>query len=54
MVMIRDNLVGHYTPEMVKGCHHRGIALLYAPSGGSWLNRAEPVQRSGWIGLPRR
>jgi hypothetical protein len=45
MVLIWDNLIGHYTPEVVTWCHHQGIAWLYTPLGGSWLNMAESVQR---------
>jgi len=45
MVLIWDNLVGHYTPQVVTWCHYHGIALLYTPLGGSWLNMAESVQR---------
>lgn len=45
MVMIWDNLAGHYTTDMVDWCYQRGIALLYTPLGGSWLNLAESVQR---------
>lgn len=45
MVLIWDNLSGHCTPEIVSWCLQRGIALLYTPLGGSWLNLAESVQR---------
>lgn len=45
MVLIWDNLVGHYTADMVVWCYHHGIAPLYTPLGGSWLNLAESVQR---------
>jgi hypothetical protein len=45
LILIWDNLVGHYTPEIVVWCHHQGIVPLYTPLGGSWLNLAESVQR---------
>ena len=45
LILIWDNLVGHYTPEMVSWCVRQGIVLLYTPLGGSWLNMAEGVQR---------
>jgi transposase len=45
LILVWDNLRGHYTREMVKWCHKRGILLLYTPLGGSWLNMAESIQR---------
>lgn len=45
LVLIWDNLVGHYNADMMVWCHHQGILLLYTPLGGSWLNMAESVQR---------
>jgi transposase len=45
MVLIWDNLVGHTSADILVWCHHQGIALLYTPLGGSWLNMAESVQR---------
>jgi hypothetical protein len=45
LVLIWDNLSGHYSAEIVCWCHHHSIALLYTPLGGSWLNMAESVQR---------
>jgi len=45
LVLILDNLVGHCSTELVDWCHHQGIALLYTPLGGSWLNLCESVQR---------
>ena len=45
LILIWDNLTGHYTTDMVVWCHHQGILLLYTPLGGSWLNMAESVQR---------
>ena len=45
VLLIWDNLKGHYTTEFVQWCCQRGIALLYTPLGGSWLNLTESVQR---------
>jgi len=45
MLLILDNLAGHYSRDLVKWCHERGIGLLYTPCAGSWLNMAESVQR---------
>ena len=39
-----DNLAGHKTPAWVQWCCEQGIALLYTPLGGSWLNMAESIQ----------
>ena len=45
LLLILDNLRGHYTQAFVAWCLERGIALLYTPVGGSWLNMAEAIQR---------
>jgi hypothetical protein len=45
MLLIWDNLRGHYTPEMVLWLFEHGIMPLYTPLGGSWLNMAESIQR---------
>jgi DDE superfamily endonuclease len=45
MLLIWDNLRGHYTPEIVLWLFAHGIMLLYTPLGGSWLNMAESMQR---------
>lgn len=45
MLLVLDNLKGHYTKSFVAWCLERGVALLYTPLGGSWLNMAESVQR---------
>lgn len=45
MLLILDNLAGHYSRDLVKWCHEHGIGLLYTPCAGSWLNMAESVQR---------
>ena len=45
LALIWDNLKGHHSSEIVSWCWDRGIALLYTPLGGSWLNLAESVQR---------
>jgi hypothetical protein len=45
LLLVLDNLKGHYTKKFVAWCLERGIALLYTPLGGSWLNMAEAIQR---------
>lgn len=45
LILIWDNLAGHYTPAMVDWCTQQGVLLLYTPLGGSWLNMAEAIQR---------
>lgn len=45
LLLVLDNLKGHYTKEFVTWCLARGIALLYTPLGGSCYNMAESVQR---------
>ncbi len=45
MLLIWDNLTGHYTPAMVLWLFEHGIMPLYTPLGGSWLNMAESMQR---------
>jgi hypothetical protein len=45
MLLIWDNLRGHYTTEMVLWLFEHGIMPLYTPLGGSWLNMAESMQR---------
>ncbi len=45
MLLIWDNLQGHYTPEMIVWLFEHGIMPLYTPLGGSWLNMAESIQR---------
>ena len=45
LLLIWDNLAGHFTPEMVLWLFSHGIMPLYTPVGGSWLNMTESVQR---------
>jgi len=45
MLLIWDNLQGHYTPEMILWLFEHGVMPLYTPLGGSWLNMAESIQR---------
>jgi hypothetical protein len=45
MLLIWDNLRGHYTPDFVLWLFAHGIMPLYTPLGGSWLNMAESMQR---------
>lgn len=43
MLLIWDNLTGHYTSELVLWLFEHGILPLYTPLGGSWLNLAESM-----------
>lgn len=45
MLLVLDNLSGHYTAEFVLWLFAQGIMPLYTPLGGSWLNLAESIQR---------
>ena len=44
MILVQDNLAGHKSYNFVQWCFSQGIALLYTPLGGSWLNMTESVQ----------
>ncbi len=43
LILIWDNLAGHYTPDVVVWLIAHGILPLYTPLSGSWLNMAESV-----------
>ena len=45
MLLIWDNLRGHYTVELLLWLFQHGIMPLFTPIGGSWLNMAESMQR---------
>ena len=45
MLVVLDNLKGHYSRRFVGWCLEKGVALLYTPLSGSWLNMAESAQR---------
>jgi hypothetical protein len=45
LLLIWDNLAGHLSPELVIWLYHQGVMPLYPPLSGSWLNRAESLQR---------
>jgi hypothetical protein len=45
MLLVMDNLKGHYTVDFVQWLFEHGILPLYTPLGGSWLNMAESIQR---------
>ncbi len=45
VLLIWDNLAGHYSTELVLWLFQHGIMPLYTPLSGSWLNMAESVQR---------
>ena len=44
MLLVQDNLAGHKSHNLVQWCFSQGVALLYTPLGGSWLNMAESIQ----------
>jgi DDE superfamily endonuclease len=45
VLLIWDNLKGHLSTGLVQWLGQHGIAPLYTPLGGSWLNLTESVQR---------
>jgi hypothetical protein len=45
LLLVWDNLTGHKTPELVLWLCAHGVMPLYTPVGGSWLNRAESIER---------
>lgn len=45
MLLVLDNLKGHYTQDFVLWLFDHGIMPLYTPLGGSYLNMAESIQR---------
>ncbi len=45
LLLVMDNLKGHRTPSFVVWLFAQGILPLSTPLGGSWLNRAESMQR---------
>ena len=44
MLLVQDNLAGHKSHDLVQWCFSQGVALLYTPLGGSWLNMTESIQ----------
>src|SRR5215212_2257876 len=45
LLLVWDNLTGHKTPDLVLWLCQHGVMPLYTPVGGSWLNRAESLER---------
>ena len=45
VLLIWDNLKGHLSTGLVQWLGQHGVAPLYTPVGGSWLNLTESVQR---------
>ena len=45
LLLVWDNLAGHHTPELLLWLFQRGVMVLSTPLAGSWLNRAESLQR---------
>jgi len=45
MLIVWDNLTGHYSVDLVLWLFAHGIVPLFMPLGGSYLNMAESIQR---------
>ena len=45
LLLVWDNLAGHKSPALVDWLLAHGVAPLYTPLSGSWLNMAESIQR---------
>jgi hypothetical protein len=45
LLLIWDNLTGHHTPELLRWLFAQGVMVLFTPLAGSWLTRAESLQR---------
>jgi len=45
MLLVWDNLAGHYTPDVVLWLIEQGIMPLYTSLGGAWRNMPESIQR---------
>jgi hypothetical protein len=45
MLLIWDNLQGHYSVDMILWLFDHGVMPLFTPLSGSWLNMAESIQR---------
>jgi transposase len=45
LLLTTDHLAGHKSKNLVEWFIQNGIAPLYTPVGGSWLNMAESIQR---------
>jgi hypothetical protein len=45
MLLVWDNLTGHYTVDFILWLFAHGIMPLFTPLSGSWLNMCESVQR---------
>jgi hypothetical protein len=45
LLLVLDNLTGHYTVAFVRWLFAHGVMPLYTPLSGSYLNMAESIQR---------
>jgi hypothetical protein len=45
LLRVWDNRAGHLSPELVLWLYHHGVLPWYTPLSGSWLNRAQSIQR---------
>jgi hypothetical protein len=46
LILIWDKLAGHATPAWIQWLCRKGVLPFYPPLSGSWVHRAEAVQRS--------
>jgi hypothetical protein len=46
VILVWDHLAGHLSWSIVRWLFQHAVLPLYTPLSGSWLNRAESVQRS--------
>lgn len=45
LLLVWDNLAGHHTPDLILWLFAHGVMVLFTPLAGSWLHRAESLQR---------
>jgi hypothetical protein len=45
LLLVWDHRTGHHTPDLLLWLFARGVLVLYTPLSGSWLTRAESIQR---------
>jgi len=45
MLLIWDNLAGHWSADLLVWLMRQGVMVLFTPIAGSWLNLCESIQR---------
>ena len=45
MLLIRDNVAGHWSADLLCWLIAQGVMVLCTPPGRSWLNLVESIQR---------